>query len=464
MNSGSGTYGFKDWRLPTIKELSTLVDSSKYFPAINTAFFPGTVASVYWSSTTNASDTSGAWAVDFFNGLVGSYYYYTSNGHYVRAVRGGQSGSLGNLVINGDGTVTNTATGLMWQQATAPGTYTWEQALTYCENLTLADKSDWRLPNRNELQSIVDYNRVNPAIDTTFFSGTVASFYWSSTTNGNDTDGGAWLVHFADGYVYGYGGKSGNYYVRAVRGGFDNFVISKTGSGAGTVTSTDGKINCGSDCGEIYDAGTQVTLHAAADTGSVFTGWIREGCSGSGDCTLTININDFTTVTATFEADTDGDGSPDVQDNCPMVANTDQSDTDGDGIGDACDYKYWKAKYEECQNTPTTTTTVPPTNIKLSVLDAVPSDEQVILQWKTETETDNVGFNVWRADNFVKINDAVIPALGSSVQGSDYDFVDEWVLNGKRYFYLLEDIDSSGISTFHGPVKATPRWIYGAGK
>ena len=98
------------------------------------------------------------------------------------------------------------------------------------------------------------------------------------------------------------------------------------------------------------------------------------------------------------------------------------------------------------------------------VLDASPSDKQVILKWKTETETENAGFNVWRADNFVKINDAVIPALGSAVSGSDYDFVDQWVLNGKKYFYLLEDIDSSGISTFHGPVKATPRLIYGVGR
>jgi len=59
------------------------------------------------------------------------------------------------------------------------------------------------------------------------------------------------------------------------------------------------------------------------------------------------------------------------------------------------------------------------------------------------------------------MNKSFIPALGSSVSGSEYDFVDEWVLNGKRYFYLLEDIDTNGISTFHGPVKATPRWIYG---
>jgi hypothetical protein len=42
--------------------------------------------------------------------------------------------------------------------------------------------------------------------------------------------------------------------------------------------------------------------------------------------------------------------------------------------------------------------------------------------------------------------------------------VDNWVLNGKRYFYLLEDVDNTGISTFHGPVKAVPRKVYGIGK
>ena len=124
--------------------------------------------------------------------------------------------SLGyNLVINGDGTVTDTSTGLMWQQATAPGTYTWEQALTYCENLILnndgqwtsntpnasgAKYSDWRLPNSNELQSIVDYSRYNPSIDTTYFPGTVASDYWSSTTNAYVTNG-AWNINFGTGYM-----------------------------------------------------------------------------------------------------------------------------------------------------------------------------------------------------------------------------------------------------------------------
>ena len=79
------------------------------------------------------------------------------------------------------------------------------------------------------------------------------------------------------------------------------------------------------------------------------------------------------------------------------------------------------------------------------------------------SEIDNAGFNIWRAEGFKQINDKIIPAKGYPTVGADYDFVDQWVLNGKRYFYLLEDIDNNGITTFHGPVKAVPRKIYGGG-
>jgi hypothetical protein len=157
------------------------------------------------------------------------------------------------------------------------------------------------------------------------------------------------------------------------------------------------------------------------------------------------------------DPDQDKDGIPDYIDNCPLISNPDQADADGDWIGDVCDTP-------ATTTTPPVTTTAPPTNINLSVLDAVPSNERVILRWQTESETDNAGFNIWRADGFVKINNAVIPASGSAVSGSEYDFVDDWVLNGKRYFYLLEDIDTNGISTFHGPVKVVPRRIYRSGK
>jgi len=121
------------------------------------------------------------------------------------------------LVDNGDGTVSDTSTGLMWQKATASGTYTWKQALAYCENLSLAGHHDWRLPDRNELQSLVDYSRYNPSINTAYFPDTVASYYWSSTTNAYYT-GYAWIVRFNFGIVLEYN-KTSYYYVRAVRSG-----------------------------------------------------------------------------------------------------------------------------------------------------------------------------------------------------------------------------------------------------
>ncbi len=122
------------------------------------------------------------------------------------------------LIDNGDGTVTDTITGLMWQQEEA-GVMTWEAALAYCENLELpAGKyTDWRLPNRNELQSLVDYSQYGPAIDIVRFPEAKSSNYWSSTTFANSTDA-ACYVYFDYGYV-GYNHKSLYYYVRAVRSG-----------------------------------------------------------------------------------------------------------------------------------------------------------------------------------------------------------------------------------------------------
>ena len=169
-----------------------------------------------------------------------------------------------------------------------------------------------------------------------------------------------------------------------------------------------------------------------------------------------------TTTTTTVDIDTDGDGVLDYLDNCPTAYNPDQADFDNDGKGDACDpvALRFAAIEQALKNCGCTV----PTNISLSSLKAIPSNDKVTLKWQTETEVDNAGFNVWRAEGFQKMNESFIPALGSPISGSDYDFVDQWVLNGKRYFYLLEDIDTNGISTFHGPVKTVPRAIYGVGK
>ncbi|MCD6359900.1 MAG: DUF1566 domain-containing protein [Armatimonadetes bacterium] len=137
----------------------------------------------------------------------------------------------GDLTDNGDGTVTDNNTGLMWQQG-KPGAMNWEDAITYCENLSLAGYDDWRLANIKELRSIVDDRLSAPAIDTNYFPDAQASGYWSSTTNTNDASY-AGFVHFDSGYV-SYDKKPNTLYARCVRSGkiavFDNFSTDTTGN------------------------------------------------------------------------------------------------------------------------------------------------------------------------------------------------------------------------------------------
>lgn len=108
------------------------------------------------------------------------------------------------------------------------------------------------------------------------------------------------------------------------------------------------------------------------------------------------------------------------------------------------------------------------TAITLASFEVKPGNNTVSLVWATESEIDNAGFNLYRAETkegeYTKINDALIPAQGSPTQGASYEFTDDGLQNRKTYYYKLEDIDVNGIATFHGPVSATPRLIYGIGK
>jgi hypothetical protein len=137
----------------------------------------------------------------------------------------------GRFVDNGDGTVTDNCTGLMWQKDTAdvngdgqvsPGfdggdSVPWCDALAYCEDLEFAGYDDWRLPNVRELESIVDYGTFNPAIDPVFRAFSV---YWSSTSVA-DGPYDAWLVSLGRSLVSGLGlyfeDKGNVHSVRAVR-------------------------------------------------------------------------------------------------------------------------------------------------------------------------------------------------------------------------------------------------------
>jgi hypothetical protein len=122
-------------------------------------------------------------------------------------------------------------------------------------------------------------------------------------------------------------------------------------------------------------------------------------------------------------------------------------------------FAYWEGSWDViCEST----------LIELSSFIATPKKEKVILQWTTQSEIDNAGFNIYRAEsensNFIKLNASLITAKGTSTQGASYELVDTSVQNRTTYYYKLEDIDLNGTSTMHGPVSATPRLIYGIGK
>lgn len=128
-----------------------------------------------------------------------------------------------NYTDNGDGTITDNRTGLMWLKDAndfASGTtMTWEAAISSCEAVFVyAGYDDWRLPNVKELFSIVRFEGAAPFINQTAFLSTVSSYYWTSTTY-VPTDTYAMIVSFIFGGGVFYGNKTSNYYVRPVRGG-----------------------------------------------------------------------------------------------------------------------------------------------------------------------------------------------------------------------------------------------------
>ena len=107
--------------------------------------------------------------------------------------------------------VTDLVTGLMWDKDYATGK-TWQQALEYCEDRNHAGETDWRLPNRNELMSLVSYERYSPASD---FPDMPSQWFWSSSS-GAYGPANAWGVKFNYGYV-GSDGEPDAGYVRCVR-------------------------------------------------------------------------------------------------------------------------------------------------------------------------------------------------------------------------------------------------------
>ena len=124
---------------------------------------------------------------------------------------------IGFSVLFGADTFTDAKTELTWQDNSASETVKkdWSDAKSYCKNLTLSGKNDWRLPSIKELQSIVDITKYNPAIKSGFIH-VASSFYWSSSEDVSDGSS-AWGVNLYRGEPNSYG-ESDKDYVRCVRG------------------------------------------------------------------------------------------------------------------------------------------------------------------------------------------------------------------------------------------------------
>ena len=228
--------GYRDWRLPTIKELYSLIlfsgtdpdpmarSTAKQRPFIDTKYFKfqyGNTArgeriidsqfatcTRYVSTTMRGDETM--FGVNFADGRIKGYGLKSprtgrDKTFHVLYVRGNKSYGKNKFKDNGDGTVSDLASGLMWMKVDSGalkagpkknGTLNWKEALSWAENLKYAGRSDWRLPNVKELQSIVDYTRspattgsaaIDPVFGATSFvaEGRKKDFgcYWSGTTH-----------------------------------------------------------------------------------------------------------------------------------------------------------------------------------------------------------------------------------------------------------------------------------------
>ena len=238
--------GYDDWRIPTIKELFSLIlftgksggqvsketyIDTEYFdqPLGNVDIGEREIDAQVWSSTTYVATTmhgdKAVFGVNFIDGRIKAYPYEKAvntekNKGYFRVERGNEAYGQNIFVNNNDGTISDLATGLMWQISDDGQTRNWQEALAYSQDLELAGYTDWRLPNIKELQSIVDYTKSlkttnSPAIDDQFFLTSFVDlkgevnygYYWSSTSHldGPNEAGNASYVAFgeAQGNMFG---------------------------------------------------------------------------------------------------------------------------------------------------------------------------------------------------------------------------------------------------------------------
>jgi hypothetical protein len=208
-NADGGLCGHYGWRLPSVRELQQLVDYGSAAPSIDPDFLPATAVAFHWTAERAPRERN--WVVNFHGGQVNPLA--RGKTAMVRLVTGGDR--FGALIDNGDGTVTDPRSGLMWDRCSVgqfggtqcqgvPQEMTWQQALQRVHTLNQQNwrgHADWRLPNVKELASLVRRDGAQPAIDAARFPNTAGTAYWTSTSNWHVVRM-AWAVFFSEGNVF----------------------------------------------------------------------------------------------------------------------------------------------------------------------------------------------------------------------------------------------------------------------
>lgn len=222
--------GFSDWRLPSPMESFSILNHQNNNPAMNTIFFTASTAEYWWTNTYQAGDNSKVWCTNAGGGIGNHPKLETVSAggvkkFHARAVRNTHTPTvIPHFTNNGDGTITDNLTQLIWQKVPNTTTLTWENAIIYAENLSLASATDWRLPNIKELQSLNDESLINPSVNVTFFTTIGVHNYWSATSLPNQTLK-AWYWNTQYG-ITTYDTKTNTNYVICVKGTPATLVIN----------------------------------------------------------------------------------------------------------------------------------------------------------------------------------------------------------------------------------------------
>ncbi|MCP4697561.1 MAG: DUF1566 domain-containing protein [Gammaproteobacteria bacterium] len=298
-----GLAGYSDWRLPTIYEFASILDYSRYEPAIDSAAFPNTEGP-YWSASVFAGSAGYTWSVNLSYGGGGNVNYsYNGSTAYARCVRGTSDSMEPStyLAAESTDTVMDTVRNLVWQRQTDGNSRHWTEAKSYCSSLYLAGYDDWRLPSIEELKRIIEYSDFEPVINTDLFPNAYPRWYWSGSAHAYYA-GSAWGAMFYSGSV-GHAGKSDPGYARCVRSDakLDNLVIfpaPQTGSAPLTVSFNAGFENgqypyiYAWDFGDGSLSDDTTPNHAYADPGAyTVTLTVTDSTGNSVDADIIVTVN-----------------------------------------------------------------------------------------------------------------------------------------------------------------------------